>query len=82
MSVLGGDLLDKFKVGSMVSWREPLSEPLSLTNREKQYGIIIKTFLFQLGTDERYVACAKIACDTGINRCLMLNVLKLESEIK
>jgi len=72
--IYGARCFETHKVGSMVSWK-----PL---NRDKQYGIISKTFVSQIENDERYVAFAKVQSATGGNLDLMLKHLQLESEVK
>lgn len=72
--ILGERYFENYKVGSMVSWR-----PI---NKEKQYGIISRTFIKQIDNDDRFVAFAKVLSATGGSLDLMLIHLQLESEVK
>lgn len=72
--IYGERCFETHKVGSMVSW-----QPLT---KDKQYGIISKTFVVQIENDERFVAFANVSSATGGNLDLMLKQLKLESEVK
>jgi len=71
--VLGERHFKEFGIGDCVSWK-----PL---NRDKQYGIITSTFVNQIGTDDRYVAMAKVRASYGGDLDLMLNNLHLESKV-
>ncbi len=65
---------DSFKKGSMVSWT-----PI---NKEKQFGIIIRTFISGIEGTERSVALAEIITLGGQSIKMILKHLELVSEVK